>query len=123
MNLLPKQIETREKIKTFAPLLGVDINWALAIAMVESSLGVNQISPTGCKGVFQMSSIAMKDLHNLMSASDDDLADIVCGLSFLSLLKKRWKTTEEATAHFCDPKEIDNYLSKVKVYMKVFENG
>jgi len=120
MNLTVKQKETIEKIKTVASLIGIDPAWATAVAMVESSLGEHQLSPTGCKGVFQMSMIAMKDLHQLMQQEDDDFADIACGMLFLRLLLKRWKTIEKATAHFCDPADRDFYVDKVKEYMKVF---
>ena len=117
MNLIEKQLSTLAKIKTVAPLVGIDPAWAAAVAMVESSLGTNQLSPTGCKGVFQMSMIAMKDLYQMMQATDDDFADIACGMVFLHLLLKRWKTIEEATAHFCDPNDRGFYVDKVKGYM------
>jgi hypothetical protein len=88
--------------------------------MVESSLGMVQLSRTGCKGVFQMSTIAMKDLLQEMEKQDDDMIDILCGLLFLRLLLKRWKTHEEATAHFCDPNDRSFYLGKVTQYMRIF---
>ena len=123
MNLIHRQTETKDKITKLANAIGVDPIWAISIAMVESSLGIKQVSPTGCKGVFQMSSIAMKDLLQEMAKSDDDIIDIVCGLAFLYLLLKRHKTIEEATAHFCDPKDRDFYIDRVKAYMKVFGEG
>lgn len=121
MNLLPRQIETMETIRKVADVLGVDPSWAVSVAMVESSLGEKQKSPTGCRGVFQMSSIAMKDLLQEMEKSDDDLVDIACGLAFLHLLLKRHKTIEAATAKFCDPNDRDFYVSKVINYMEVFK--
>ena len=108
-----KQLETKTKIETMAQLFCVDIEWAIAIAMVESSLGLNQKSPTGAKGVFQMTQVAMKDLWLLMGEVDDDLVDISCGILFLRLLKKRWGSLEEATKHYCDPADIDFYVPKV----------
>ena len=117
MNLNQKQIETKTKIELLARLLEVDPVWATAIAVVESSLGLHQRSPTGCVGVFQMSSIAMKDLKQQMEANDDDLIDIVCGILFLRLLMKRHKTIEAATRKFCDPNDRDFYLERVKGYM------
>jgi hypothetical protein len=120
MNLTVKQKETIEKIKTVAPLIDIDPAWACAVAMVESSLGEHQLSPTGCKGVFQMSMIAMKDLHQLMQQEDDDFVDIACGMLFLRLLLKRWGSIKDATAHFCDPNDRDFYVDKVNEYMKVF---
>ena len=121
MNLIHRQLETKEKIEKIAPFFNLDPLWPISIAMVESSLGVKQISSTGCKGVFQMSSIAMKDLLQEMSKVDDDLIDIACGIAFLYLLLKRHKTIEEATAHFCDPDDIKFYTPKILDYMKAFK--
>ncbi|MBE3141525.1 MAG: hypothetical protein IMZ53_13195 [Thermoplasmata archaeon] len=90
--------------------------------MTESSLGEHQKSPTGCVGVFQMSSIAMKDLLQEMSKQDDEFIDIACGLAFLYLLLRRHKTIEKATAHFCDPADADFYVERVKMYMREFKN-
>ena len=121
MNLNQKQSEIKNRIKSIAEIFGVDPVWAQSVAMTESSLGLNQKSPTGCRGVFQMSLIAMKDLLQLMEQVDDDLVDIVCGIAFLRLLLKRWKTIEEATKHFCDPNDGDFYLDRVKSYMEEFK--
>lgn len=120
MKLNDKQIEIQEKIELVANAIGIDPAWALAIAMTESSLGLKQKSATGCVGVFQMSSIAMKDLLLEMSKSDDDMIDIACGIAFLYLLEKRWKTIEAATLHYCDPKDRDFYLKRVQKYMADF---
>ena len=117
MNLTEKQIETKVKIEFFSKLFGIDPNWAVAIAMTESSLGLKQKSPTNCLGVFQMSSIAMKDLLWNMEQLDDDLIDIVCGIAFLRLLLKRHKTILEATKRYCDPNDKDFYLAKVLDHM------
>lgn len=121
MILNEEQSDNKFLISLYAPSLGVDVSWALAIAMTESSLGINQKSPTGCRGVFQLSSIAMKDLLQEMEKNDDDLIDILCGLLFLRLLLKRWKTIEDATLHFCDPADSHFYLDRVKKYMKEFK--
>lgn len=121
MNLTSRQIECRDKIKRIADAMGVDPIWAVSVAMVESSLGESQKSPTGCRGVFQMSSIAMKDLLQEMEKQDDDLIDIACGLAFLHLLKRRHGTIEAATEKFCDPNDRHFYLSKVLSYMNVFK--
>ena len=121
MNLLESQKETAAKIERVAVALGVDPVWCKAVAMVESSLGIHQKSPTGCRGVFQMSSIAMKDLLLEMEKADDDLIDIACGVAFLHLLRKRHKTIEAATAKFCDPKDRGFYVDKVKQYMEVLK--
>ena len=116
-----KQSETKAKIELLAKLFNVPAKWAVAVAMVESSLGTHQKSPTGCKGVFQVSSIAMRDLWESMQKIDDDLVDIVCGLAFLRLLMKRWGIIEKAIEHYCDPADRDFYLSKVKDYMSLLE--
>lgn len=120
MTLTTRQLQIKEKIEAFAKLIGIDPLWAVAVAMVESSLGESQRSPTGCKGVFQMSSIAMKDLLQEMEKQDDDTIDITCGLAFLHLLLKRHKTIESATAKFCDPDDRPFYISRVINYMEVF---
>ena len=123
MKLNAKQLDIKNKIGKVSEFFGIDPDWASAIAMTESSLGENQKSPTGCLGVFQMSSIAMKDLHQEMSKLDDDLIDIVCGVAFLYLLLKRHKTMEDATAKFCDPKDRDFYINRVMEYMTDFKGG
>jgi len=113
MALTEKQIETKMRIDFIARLFGINPKWAIAIATVESSLGLKQKSPTGCLGVFQMSSIAMKDLLQSMIEGDDDLVDIVCGVAFLRLLLKRHGTMEKATAKYCDPNDRSFYVTKV----------
>lgn len=118
MSLNPNQEKVKQAIENFASLLDVDPNWACAIAMVESSLGENRISRTNCRGVFQMSSIAMEDLRQQMGLPDDDLIGIVCGLLFLRLLYQRWGTLDEATNHFCDPNDRGFYLNRVLGYMQ-----
>jgi len=35
------------------------------------------------------------------------------------LLLKRWGTIEEATAHYCDPKDRDFYVERVMNYIKL----
>lgn len=121
MNLIPRQAETLEKIRRVAIAMGLEPAWPIAVAMTESSLGLGQKSPTGCRGVFQMSAVAMKDLLQEMEKVDDDMIDIACGLAFLHLLLKRHKTVEAATARFCDPNDKDFYVSRVVNYMEVFK--
>ena len=109
-----RQKATLAKIRKAAELLGVDPDWAAAIAMTESALGKYQLSKTGAKGVFQMTTIAMKDLLLEMQKADDDMIDIACGILFLRLLLKRWKTIDEATGHFCDPRDRGFYIDRMK---------
>ena len=123
MNLSDKQVDIKAKIAGIAPYFGLPPLWPIAVAMTESSLGLNQKSPTGCLGVFQMSSIAMRDLHQEMAKHDDDLIDIACGVAFLYLLKRRWRTIDAATARYCDPNDRDFYIKRVKEYMEVFKEG
>lgn len=101
--------------------MGLNPAWALAIAEIESSLGNNLLSPTGAKGVFQMTTIAMKDLLLDMANKDNPIVGILCGLAFLHLLKKRWNTEDSATVHFCDPKDRDMYLKKMIRYRQNWE--
>ena len=123
MTLDDRQKITLEKIRRAAELLGVDPDWASAVAMVESALGKYQLSKTGARGVFQMTTIAMRDLLQEMQKQDDDLIDIACGVLFLRLLLKRHKTIEEATARYCDPKDRGFYIEKMKGYMKEFKEA
>jgi hypothetical protein len=123
MTLTTKQVEVKTKIEMIASLLGINPTWASAVAMTESSLGQKQKSPTGCRGVFQMSAIAMKDLLQEMEQVNDDMVDIVCGIAFLRLLLNRWKTEDAATEHFCDPKDRDFYIRRVHGYMQDFKRG
>jgi hypothetical protein len=123
MNLLDKQKQVRDLIVKISAAVGIDPVWATSIAMTESTLGIHQKSPTSCVGVFNMSSIAMKDLLQEMANADEEVADVACGCAFLWLLLKRYKTIEEATSHFCDPHDKDFYVKRVLDYMKVFKEG
>ena len=118
LQLTQGQQDTRRRIEAVAAMFGIDPRWAVAVAMTESSLGVNQLSKTGCRGVFQMSTIAMKDLLQEMEQADDDLIDIVCGVAFLRVLLRRWHSIDGATLHYCDPQDRDFYLARVRQYMR-----
>jgi len=122
MTLNDKQLETKSKIESLSSIINIDPVWAVSIAMVESSLGLFQKSHTSCRGVFQMSSIAMKDLLLEMENIDDDLVDLLCGMLFLRLLLQRHGSIEKATSHFCDPDDRSFYINKVFDYMKEFSN-
>ena len=118
MKLTSKQQDVKKTIEQFAEIFEVDPVWASAVAMTESSLGIHQLSPTGCKGVFQMSMVAMKDLWILMQESDDELVDCSCGTGFLRLLLRRHKFIEAATKRYCAPKDRGFYWDRVRHYMK-----
>jgi membrane-bound lytic murein transglycosylase MltF len=117
MKLTIKQRTVKYLIEEITKLLNMDITWPVAIAMTESSLGIKQKSGTGARGVFQMTTIAMKDLLQEMEKQDDDIIDILCGIAFLYLLRKRWGSMDEAIKRFCDPNDRDFYLERVKKYM------
>lgn len=117
MDLNRKQVEIKEKVELAAKLFNIDPAWATAVAMTESSLGENLLSPTGCRGVFQMSTIAMKDLLLAMAKVGYELIGIVCGVAFLWLLLQRHNTLEQATKHFCDPNDRDFYWDRVQQFM------
>jgi len=120
MTLNEKQKKVADMIGRIAAQIGMLPQWPEAVAMTESSLGLNQKSGTGARGVFQMTSIAMKDLLQEMEKQDDEIIDILCGIAFLYLLEKRWGSFEEATKRFCDPKDRDFYWDRVKKYMEAF---
>lgn len=105
-------------IEQLAAIVGIDPKWAVAVAMVESSLGLHQKSPTGARGVFQMTGIAVKDLLWSMEDQDDDMVDMLCGIAFLWLLYKRHGSIEEATLRYCDPKDRGFYWTRVQEYME-----
>jgi membrane-bound lytic murein transglycosylase MltF len=123
MKLSENQQSVKNKIEKLSPFFGIDPAWAAAVAMTESSLGEKQKSPTGCRGVFQMSGIAMKDLLQEMEKRDDDMIDIACGVAFLYLLFRRHKTIEAATGKFCDPKDRGFYVERVLKYMDELKKG
>lgn len=118
MKLSKKQTDVKNKIETIARIAGIDPIWAAAVAMTESSLGLHQKSPTGARGVFQMTTIAMKDLLLEMENSDDEFIDIVCGVAFLKVLLRRWGSIDDATMHYCDPKDRHFYVKRVADYIK-----
>jgi hypothetical protein len=118
-----ERLTIEDRIILVAKLLDVDPNWCLAVAEVESAMGKHQLSPTGAKGIFQMTSIAMKDLLLEMRGKNNywkEWIDICNGILFLGLLKIRWKTKEKATNHYCDPKDRHFYWPKVTVLMEKF---
>jgi len=118
-----KQLDVKNMIERASIALDIDPTWAISIAMVESSLGMNQKSKTGARGIFQMTNIAMKDLLQEMEKSDNEIIDVLCGLLFLKLLLNRWHTIEDATTHFCDPVEKQKYWLRVEGYMDKIKRG
>lgn len=107
------QDEIKKSIYAIAKIVGVDPAIALAVSEVESNHGVHLRSPTGAKGVMQMTSIAMKDLLNVMDTPGKEIIGICCGVCFLKLLKDRHKTDIKALEKYCDPKDRSWYPEKV----------
>ena len=125
MKLSEKQKSIKSLIEQAAALAVIDPAWACAVAMTESSLGGNQVSHTGARGVFQNTRISMLDL--LMKMGDKtnvgDKIGILAGVSFLALLLSRWGSEDEAIRHFCDPKDVMFYLPRVKKLKDEFGKG
>ena len=108
------QEEVKKKIFQISKLAEIDPALALAISDIESKHGLFQKSPTGARGIFQMTTIAMKDLLLAMESKSDDIIDIFCGIAFLRLLSTRWKDDEQKTIEkFCSPADRSWYVPKV----------
>lgn len=120
MNLNPEQKANKEIVEKVAVIAKIDPIWAPSVGMVESSLGLHQKSPTGAKGIFQMTSIAMKDLLQVMERNDDDIVDVLCGVAFLKVLHDRHGSIDKATLHYCDPKDRHFYWTRVQYWMEKF---
>lgn len=118
MELSDRQVTILSFIRVVAKLANVDPDVAAGVAMTESALGDAQRSPTGAKGVFQLTSIAMKDLLQAMERKDDDVIDVLCGIAFLHLLTERHGGTEKALPHYCDPNDRGFYMDRVMRYAK-----
>ena len=107
------QEEIKKAIFDIAKIVDVDPALAMAIAKIESGFGFQQKSKTGARGIFQMTSIAMKDLLLYMESHTDDIVDILVGLAFLKVLSTRWNKDEQRIAEkYCDPKDRDWYPAK-----------
>lgn len=120
MELNQKQKEVEDLIEKISNAIDLSPLLTLSIAMTESSMGLNQKSGTGAKGVFQMTSIAMKDLLQEMEKQDDEIIDVLCGIAFIYLLMKRWGTWKGVVDHFCDPKDRDFYWNRVNGYINQY---
>jgi len=118
MKLSQQQLEIKSLIEQTTLAIGDDPILSVAVALVESSLGLQLKSPTGAKGVFQLTSIAMKDLLQEMDKKGNEIIGILCGLAFIHLLIKRHGTVEEVVRHYCNPDDYDFYIMRIKNYMK-----
>lgn len=109
------------KVVEIANFFGIDPAWLLALCETESSMGINNLSPTGAKGPFGMTSIAMKDLHQEMVRKP--LIGIACGAAFASVLYDRWETIPRATEHFCNPADRAFYGNRVAAAMDRYKDS
>lgn len=103
-----------EKIRAICKIVEFPEDLAVAIAKVESAMGKYILSPTGAKGIFQLTSIAMKDMLQVMAEHKYERTAILCGIGFLCLLQDRWMDAQEIVFHFCDPAEKDAYWKKIQ---------
>jgi membrane-bound lytic murein transglycosylase MltF len=122
MKLSQQQLKIKSLIDQITLAIGDDPILSVAVALVESSLGLQLKSPTGAKGVFQLTSIAMKDLFQEMDKKGNEAIGILCGLAFIHLLLKRHKTISEVILHYCDPNDYEFYLQRIKDRMKELSN-
>jgi len=92
---------------------------AVAICDVESAMGKYILSPTGARGAFQLTSIAMRDMLQAMGERRYERTAILCGIAFLCLLQDRWQPADVIVKHYCDPAERDAYWAKVQAKMNL----
>jgi len=107
------QGEVKEAIFKIAKIVGVDPGIALAVSHIESRHGVHLKSKTGALGVFQMTSIAVRDLHHSMATPGHEIIGICAGICFLSLLMKRHEDLRKALDKYCDPNDREWYADRV----------
>lgn len=111
--------EREQIIRKVCLAVGFPEPLAVAVAQVESAMGRYQKSPTGARGVFQLTSIAFKDMmESLTSTERHERTDILCGVAFLCLLQDRWEGIEAIVSHFCDPAEKEAYWKKVQYLLE-----
>jgi hypothetical protein len=124
MSLTQKQTEIFNLCKDHAIWLGIDPSWALAIADQESTFGLNLISPTGARGIYQDTTIAMKDILEFIGHDNEAAykASIAVGQSELLVLLTRWHDIEIATSHYCDPKVKAQYVASVMSKIKQYKS-
>lgn len=106
------QEEVKKATFEIARIVKVDPAICLAISEIESTHGLHLKSPTGALGIFQMTTIAMKDLHMSMVTPGLEINGILAGVGFWNVLKTRHKDDEKAVAKYCDPKDRDWYIKK-----------
>lgn len=107
------QEEVKKAIFEICRIVGVDPAIAMAVSHVESSHGAHLKSPTGALGVFQMTSMAMKDLHLEMATPGKEIIGVCAGICFLFLLIGRHKDELTVLQKYCDPKDRPWYPAKV----------
>lgn len=105
--------DVKKMIFKVCKAVGVDPAVAMAISEIESQHGMYRQSPTGARGVFQMTSIAMKDLLIEMAEPDRQALGICCGVAFIRLLMTRHEDELTAISKYCDPDDREWYPEKV----------
>lgn len=111
-------VTTEEKIRAICEIIEFPADGAVAIAQVESAMGKYLLSRTGARGIFQLTSIAMRDMLEAMARPKHERTGILCGLAFLCLLQDRWTDLDTIVRHYCDPDEKEAYLAKVHEFME-----
>lgn len=104
-----------EKIRAICEIMGFSGDLAVAVATVESAMGKYIISPTNARGLFQLTSIALKDMLQAMGLERHERVAMLCGIAFLCLLQDRWGDDPRTiVGHYADPAEKEAYWKKIQ---------
>jgi soluble lytic murein transglycosylase-like protein len=82
----------RQLIQDVSAKEGVPFDTSYRIAWLESKLNPNAVSPTGAKGVFQLTGIAIKDLRErggyVVTNAFDPLQNVTAGIKYIKLVAR-----------------------------------
>lgn len=82
--------EIRDLIKTLASQEGVPVNTALKFFWIESKFNQHAISPSGAKGVGQLTTVAIRDVAErtgyVLKNVFDPVDNITCSLKYMKLV-------------------------------------
>jgi soluble lytic murein transglycosylase-like protein len=83
----------RELVVRVATQEGVPVQTALAICWLESKFNPSAVSPTGAKGLFQFTSIAVRDVreragYDLKGKEFDPESNAIAGMRYLKLVSR-----------------------------------